>query len=124
MNHSKGALGHVLCVPLVVLFGQLYDAWQKLMLSCFRLHFSHSLVPVCCHDLIVFQLPVVFDLVLNLLAGQALVVVVALNTFLLCLEDLFTCRDMFGRSPVALLYLDVLPFCRHACCHLIDLICF
>ena len=83
MNHSEGALGHVLCVPLVVLLGQLYDAWQKLVLSSFRLHLSHSLVSVCCHDLIIFQLPVVVDLVLDLLAGQALVVIVALNTLLL-----------------------------------------
>ena len=118
MNDTFGALRHAINMLLIVLLRELYDTTLELVLLCSILHFLHALCSVLLHDIVILKVPIILDLLLNLLGVEIGIVVVGLDALLLVEEDLLRCWYVLARLPVAFCYLKVLPFRCDSSCHL------
>ena len=102
---------------LVVLLSDLIHTPIKLVLRGLLLHLLHPLCPIRLHDFVIFEIPVILNLLLDLLSIQICEVVVILHALLLGLENLFSSWHVIPWLPVSFGYLQVLPLCCDSSCH-------
>ena len=106
-----------MCMPLIICFCNFNHPLESRSLRLL-LHFGHSGLTILIHEIIIFQIWIIFYCFFNLLSSQILPIIVLFNYFLLSLEDIFTCRFILFCFPISFFNVKVLPFCCHSSCHM------
>ena len=116
--NTQGVRWHIVRMPFIILPTDFNHTMVELVLISLLFHFLDSFGPILLHDFIVLKIKVILDRFLNLFCVQIFPIIILLTCLLLILENVFGGRNIFSWLPIALLYMDVLPFCCYAACHI------
>ena len=117
VNNTKGAFRHIVYVPFVILLGNFDDLSAEFVLRGFFFEFSHALVSVLGHVVIVFEIEVVLNCFFELFGIHMFPIIIIFNSLLLSLKNILTRWNILPWLPVALSNVNVLPFCGYSPCH-------
>ena len=116
-NDTNRIFGHVFSMPNEIAFCDFYHSSMELVCLCCLLHFIQSLLLIFLHEIIIFEIKIIFYGFIELLFVQALPIIIILNLFLLVKENVFWCWNILSCFPITFLYMDIFPFCCDSSCH-------